>query len=364
LPVLFLAPVGGHIADTSSKRKILFFTQSLCGIFSVILGALAITNHTALWVVYFLSLLFGLITVVEHPTRHALISEIVVEGELKNAITLNAGLINMARFTGPALAGFIIAIWGMGACFVASTVFFALAIIFLTRVRIKKAIRDHAPQMNIAQFSEGFRYIFSKPIIVSTLFVMAIVGTLSYEFPVSLALLAKNTFASGAAGYGALTSVLGLGSIIGSIFTARGRKTSSKMVIATAIFFGLSMLLASIMPSLFWAAVAMAIVGIFSIYFASLVVTILQLESLPEMRGRVMSLFSMCYLGSTAIGVPIIGFVGQHAGPRWSLAVGGIAALVAAGLGALLLRKMTTPRYVPEEILEEAEENIDDDRRM
>jgi MFS family permease len=168
---------------------------------------------------------------------------------------------------------------------------------------------------------------------------MAIVGTFTYEFTVVLPLFAQFTFNSGAGGYAALTVAMGFGSMVGGLYSANRKKATSKMLATAAFMFGLTMLIAAIMPTLIFALIAMAFVGFFSIMFLSLGNVILQLESDPQMRGRVMALWAVAFLGSTPIGGPIIGWIGQYASPRWGLATGGLAAIFAAGLGAWTLRK-------------------------
>jgi MFS family permease len=189
------------------------------------------------------------------------------------------------------------------------------------------------------QLREGFRYVKSTPLLLNSLLMMAIIGMLSYEFNVSLPLFARFTFQSDAAGYAALTTAMGIGSVIGGLYTATRRKVTVRMLINAAWLFGLVILLTAIAPTLWLAMLGMVLVGIFSINFLSLGNVTLQLGSTVQMRGRVMGLWAVAFLGTTPIGGPIIGWIGQHAGPRWGLAVGGFAALAAGAVGARVLRK-------------------------
>jgi predicted MFS family arabinose efflux permease len=189
------------------------------------------------------------------------------------------------------------------------------------------------------QLTEGFRYVLSTPLLRNTLLMMAIIGTLTYEFQVILPLLARFTFHGGAGSYAALTSFMGLGAVMGGLYTASRRKgASGRALVTTAAVFGVVILIAAASPTLAIATAAMVPVGAFSIAFTTQGNATLQLASAPEMRGRVMALWTVAFMGSTPIGGPIIGAIGEHAGPRWGLATGGVAAILAAGLGALLMR--------------------------
>jgi MFS family permease len=194
------------------------------------------------------------------------------------------------------------------------------------------------------QLAEGFRYVRSEPVIRNTLVMMAIIGTFTYEFSVVLPLLAEFTFKTGASGYAALTSAMGIGAVAGGLYTASRRRTGPAVLVVSAALFGAAVLLASASPSMTLALGAMVIVGFFSINFTSLANVTLQLESVPQMQGRVMSLWSIAFLGTTPIGGPVMGAIGEHAGARWALGLGGVAALVAAGIGLLTVRRIETRR--------------------
>jgi predicted MFS family arabinose efflux permease len=189
------------------------------------------------------------------------------------------------------------------------------------------------------QLKEGFRYVRSNPILFNTLIMMAIIGTLTYEFSVSLPLLAQYTFHGTAETYAILSVAIGLGSMLGGLYTASTKNRSQKNLVIAAFLFGIAVLLATIMPTLLLELIAIVLIGFFSIIFLSNGNVILQLESKPEMRGRVMSLWAVAFIGSTPIGGPIIGWIGQHLGPRYSLLIGGVAALSAAYFGMRSLKK-------------------------
>jgi MFS family permease len=189
---------------------------------------------------------------------------------------------------------------------------------------------------------EGFKYIFSTPVIGFPLLMMALMGAFSYEFQVSLPLIAENVFKSGASGYAFLTAAMGVGASAGGLFFASKQRGAPYQLAGAAMLFGLSILAAALMPSLLLSGIAMIFVGLFSINYSSLGNTTLQLESSPEMRGRVMSFWSIAFLGMTTFGGPLVGRFAEVAGGRWGLALGGMAALTAAGIGAMTLRNFRT----------------------
>ena len=339
LPILLLGPLGGVIADRFPKRKILFFTQSALGFLALILGVLVATDTVQLWMVYVLAFMFGLVNAVDNPTRQTFVIEMVKEEQIGNAVALNSTQVNVARVIGPAVAGVLIATIGLAWCFAVNAVSYIAVLIALFMMRIK----DLHPIMPVprvkGQLREGFRYVASNPLLRDTLIMMAIIGTLSYEFNVILPLFARFTFHGDARTYAALTSAMGLGSVIASLFTANRKKRSPEMLVRAIFLFAISMLLVAIAPNFTIALIAMVLVGALSINVVTLGNVMLQLESAPEMRGRVMALWTVAFLGSTPIGGPIIGWIGEYAGPRWGLAAGGFAALFAAGLGRMRCRR-------------------------
>ncbi len=338
LPILFLGPYGGVIADRVSKRKLLYVTQSRFGIPALVLGVLVLTGVVRVWMVYGLAFSYGIITVFDNPTRQTFYVELVGTDNLRNAVTLYSTLVNLARIIGPAIAAAVIAAFGLGLCFVINAISYVAVVIMLGMMRASELmVTPPAPRAK-GQIQEGLSYVRSTPILLSTLLVMAIIGTLTFEFQVSLPLIAQFTFHGDASSYALLTGSMGFGAAFGGILFA-GRKTIRRLQLFIAsLLFGLTVLLASFMPSLLLSAFALVLVGMASINFSSLGNSILQLESSPQMRGRVMSLWSVAFLGSTTFGGPIVGWFAQVAGARWGLALGGFAALAAAGVAALSLR--------------------------
>lgn len=339
LPVLVLGPMGGVITDRFSKRKLLYFTQTAFGLLAMILGILVATNIVRLWMIYILASCFGLLSAIDNPTRQSFVYEMVGSRFLRNAVTLNSTAINLARVIGPAIAGVLIAGAGLASCFIINSLSYLAVLTSLFMMRNEELNPAKPIHEMKGQLRKGFSYIRKTPVIRDVLIMMAIIGTLSYEFQVSLPLLAKFTFHGNAASFAMLTSAMGMGAVLGGLFSASQSKTRPVWVAWASLAFGVAILTVSISPSLAFAGIAMVAVGIFSIGFTSLGNTTLQLECEPEMRGRVMALWSVAFMGSTPIGGPIIGWVGEHASPRWSLVVGGAAALTAGIYGMINLKK-------------------------
>ncbi len=338
LPILLLAPYGGVIADRFSKRKILFITQSISGILALILGVLVATDVVKVWMVDILAFCLGVINVFDNPTRQTFYMEMVGPANLRNAVTLYSILINMARIIGPALAAALIASVGLAPCFLLNGFSYAAVIIMLALMHTGELQPTPPIPRARGQLREGIQYILSNPVVGTVLLMMAFIGTLTFEFQVSLPLIAEFTFHGDASSYALLTSAIGLGAAVGGIFLAGRKEVMPHRVVTAALLFGGAVLLASVMPSLVLAALAMVLVGVCSINFSTQGNSTLQLFSDPKLRGRVMSFWTMTFLGSTTFGGPVVGWFAGVAGPRWGLALGGIAALVAAGLGTYTLR--------------------------
>jgi MFS family permease len=337
LPFLVLGPYGGLVADRFPKRKILYFTQSLFGILALTLGLLVATDLVQVWMVYALASCLGLVTVFDNPARQTFYSEMVGPDHLRNAITLYSILVNLARMIGPTLAAVLIAAFGLAPCFIINGFSYAIVLIMLAMMRASELLITPPLPRAKGQIQEGFKYVVSTPTLGVTLLIMAIIGTFTYEFHVSLPLLAQNTFKGDPGSYAFLTASMGLGATAGGMVFASRKVVRSSKLVSACFLFGLAVLAAAFMPSLFLTGLVMTLVGIFSINLSSLGNSLLQLESSPQMRGRVMSFWSIAFLGSTTIGAPVVGWFAEVAGARWALALGGIAALVGAALGALNL---------------------------
>lgn len=356
LPMLFGGPFAGIVVDRFNKRKILYVTQSVFGILALALSILVYTDLIQVWMLFIFAFIYGCFDVIDNPARQTFVHEMVGRDNIRNAVTLNATEANLARAIGPMIAGTLIATVGIAFCFLANSISFGALILMLGFMREKEMHKEGAGPKSRGHLLESVLYAASMPLVRTVLISMAIIGTLSYEFQVSLPLLAQTTFAGSAADYAALLSAMGAGSVAGGLFAASRHKIAPHEFVVSAFFFGLSITLTSLMPTLSLATVGMIFVGFFSINLTSLGNTMIQLESAPHMRGRVMSLWSMAIFGSTLIGGPVIGSIGQYIGPRWGLALGGIAAIAAAGYASRTLLEGSWLRPVPEAVELEAEQ--------
>ena len=347
LPVLIFGAWGGVLADRFNKRKLLYVTQSISALLALILWVLVLTGNAHLWAIELLALALGFVNAVDSPTRQVFISEMVGTDHLNNAVSVNSLQVNLARVVGPAIAGIIIATLGIGACFFVNAISFIPVVIALVMMREHELYMADRIKTVRGQVREGLRYVRATPALRDTLIMMAIVGTLAYEFTVVVPLFAQFTLHGDAGTYALLNTAIGLGSMIGGFYTAQFKKITQKMIYTSAFLFGLSMFVVAFMPTLTTAFIAMIVTGFFSISFLSRSNSLLQMESSPEMRGRVMALWAVAFLGSTPIGGPIIGWVSQVLSPRYGLVVGGFACIAAGVYGYVSLRarisRPTTP---------------------
>lgn len=339
LPTLVLGPYAGVVADRLDKRRLMIGLQATMGALALLLGLLTITGTVQLWHVYVLAFLLGMNNCFENPARQAFVLELVGPDDLRNAVSLNSVLVNVARAVGPAIAGIVIATGGLALCFLLNAVSFVAVVISLARLDVA-ALRPSPPAPRApGQLREGFAHVRGTPALGVPLLMAALVGCLAFEFPVVLPILASETFAGDARTYGFLTAAMGAGAVLGGLYVAARGRTGLWPLVGTATAFGVSMLAAALSPTLTTALVAMGFVGAASVAFLSTSNSTLQLAAAPHMRGRVMALWAVAVLGSTPIGAPIVGLVSQHLGGRAGLVVGAIACLVAAGLGALVARR-------------------------
>ena len=337
LPILLFGSYGGLLADRFSKRKIIFVTQSASGLLALLLGGLVVTGWAQLWMVYVLAGCLGVITLFDNPARQTFVVELVGEKDLRNAVTLYSTLVNLSRIIGPAIAGVLIASVGLALCFILNGLSYVAVVIMLALVRPAELHLAPAAARARGQLGEGWRYMMASPILRTTLLMMAIIGTLTYEFQVSLPLIARFVFNGDASSYALLSASFGAGAVIGGLLVAGRRGISGGQMVRAAMLFGLAATAAAFMPTLWLTAAALVGVGVCSIAFSSLGNSLLQLESEPQMRGRIRAFWGIAVLGSSTIGGPIVGWVAELVGARWGLAIGGLAALVAAALGARLL---------------------------
>jgi MFS family permease len=332
-PMLVFGPLGGLFADRLDKRRVLYVTQTLQGLLAGVFAILLVTHAMTLWWVYLLAILLGFVSVFDNPARQSFISEMVTPQDLRNAVTLNSVAMNMARVFGGALGGTIAAALGLTLCFTCNAVSFGAVLISLALMRTSELFPARKVERKKHQVRNGLRYVRTTPELLIPLVMISVVGTLAWEFQVTLPLMASKVFGGNVASYGVMASVMGVGAVAGGLIsTARSSVRSTTLCVA-AIGWGIAILAAAFAPDMALELVALLFVGYGSITFNSFAKTSLQLAAKPTMRGRVMALWALAWLGSTPVGGPIVGWIGQEAGARWSLVVGG-AATLACGIAA------------------------------
>jgi MFS family permease len=341
LPILFFGAWGGVITDRFNKCKLLYLTQTTQALLALTLGLLVVTNRVELWMVYVIATGLGLTMVIDNPTRQTFIFEMVGDKYLKNAVTLNSTMVNVARVVGPSIAGVLIATVGIGQCFLINAASFGAVLLALFAMRSNELHTVPPVHREKGQVRAGLRYVMSVPVLKATLLMMFIIGTFAYEFPVIMPLFATISLHGNASTYSAMTVAMGMGAIVGGLYNAGRGATKPGALSRVAFAFGLSLLLVAIMPNLTLTFAVLVLVGVLSVLFVSLGNTTLQLTSDSHMRGRVMALWSIAFLGTTPIGGPIIGSIADHSNPRIGLAVGGVSAVIAAGLGAVAGKQST-----------------------
>ncbi len=342
IPVLAFGAMGGVIADRYPKRKILYASQSVAGLLGLTLGILVATGEVRMWMVGILAVMLGFVSVVDNPTRQSLILELVGPDQIRNAVSLNSTEVNLARVIGPTLAGILVSTVGLSACFIVDGLSYFAVIIMLMRMREEEMFLGQTVARARGQLREGFAYAWANLPVRKTLIMMAIIGTFTYEFNVILPIFAEFTFESGPSAYAAMTAAMGLGAVVGGLSVAGRVRTSQWSIVISAALFGCSVLATALAPTLYVAIASLLVVGYFSISFTTMGNSTIQLATDPKMRGRVMALWTVSVLGTTPIGGPIIGAIGEHIGARWGLLVGGVAALVAAAYGARGIQRATS----------------------
>jgi MFS family permease len=342
LPLLVLGPIGGVIADRVDNRLALCCTGAAYALITLTLAMIVATDVVQLWMVYALAAGLGVVTAVDLPVRQTFVYVMTGPEEVTNAVSINAIMSSMARVIGPALGGILIAVVGLAACFFYNAASFVAVIVGLVFIRSNELHAHARASRAEARIRDGLRYVRATPALFFPLVMAAIVGVFSREEPVSLPLIAEFTFRGGAGLFAAMMALFSVGAILGGLFLAQAQPSPRTLVVA-GVGLGLAMLGAAVAPNEVLVLIAMVPMGVFAIYATVGLQSHLQLSTESAMRGRVMALFSMAFIGSSAIGGPIIGWSGDHLGPRWGLGVGAIAAIVAAGLGYAALIRPSLP---------------------
>ncbi|MHB8592761.1 MAG: MFS transporter [Acidimicrobiales bacterium] len=330
LPMLLFGTYGGLIADRVDKRRLLYGTQVSAGLLALALGLLTGAHAVYLWEVFLLATFLGF--VIDNPARQTFVVEMVGRDDLANAVSLNSVVMNSARVIGPAIGGALIAFVGLAVCFEVNAASYLAVIIGLALMRRDELHRSAVVPRAKGQLRDGLRYVWRTPALRDPLLLVAVVGTLAYNFQVVLALLAKFTFHGGAGVYSALTSLMGGGAVIGGLFIASRSRPNIHRLTAVGMVFGLLIVAVALSPVLAVALVVIVPMGALSISFIATANSTLQLQADPSMRGRVMALYAIAFLGTTPIGSPLVGWISQTTSPRVALVVGGLSTVVASAV--------------------------------
>jgi len=344
LPMLLFAPWGGLLADRVSKRRLLIITQTLMAIPALTLWLLTVNGSVEVWMVYALVFARGTVNAADNPARQSFVIEMVGSDRVVNAVALNSVIVHTARILGPAAAGAVIALIGVGPCFLINALSFIAMIAALRAMDAGALQRARTPAVRgPGQLRQALAYVRRTPELLIPLAMMAVLGTLSYNFQILLPLLASFTWHGTASTYTALAVAMGIGSVAGALAAGARGRVGPRLLVGAAALFGFAELLVAIAPDISIQLLTLVPLGAVSVTFAAGVNSALQLAVEPAMRGRVMALYSMVFLGSTPIGAPLVGWIAEVSGPRGGLVLGAVAALVASLGGAVAFARAGRP---------------------
>ena len=343
LPMLLLGAWGGVLADRFPKRRVLMVTQPLMALPALTLWGLNAAGSVEPWMVYALVLARGTVNAFDNPARQSFVIELVGADRVVNAVSLNSVIVHSARIIGPAAAGAVIALVGVGACFMVNALSFGAMLVALRAMDVAALHTPATRERERGELRAALRYVGATPALWIPLGMMVLVGTLSFNFQVLLPLLASETWSGTALTYSVLTAAMAVGSVAGALATGARGRVSPRILVLAATGFGVLELVAAAAPSLPLQALALIPLGAMTVTFAAGVNSTMQLAVTPVMRGRVMALYSIVFLGSTPIGAPLVGWLAEVAGPRAGMALGAAAALAAAVLASAAYRGKRLP---------------------
>ena len=338
-PILVLGPWAGLVADRSDKRRLLLIVQTLAMGQSFLLAALAFSGDPPIGAIYAVAVLGGVCMAFDNPARRSFVVEMVDPDRINNAVSLNSALMTSSRVVGPALAGLLVSTVGYGWAFLGDGLSYLAVIAGLWMMRTSELRSAPVTPRGRGQVREGLRYVRREPELFVPMAMLAVVGTLSYNFQTVFPLFVTRDLDSSDAVFTALFSVVSVGSLIGALVTARRSDTGVRQVSTAAIGFGLSLAAMALAPNVAVAVVLGVALGLASITFIVTSTAIVQVRSAPEMRGRVLALQAMLFLGSTPVGGPIVGWVADEFGARYSIGLGAVAALLAGLWGLAVVRR-------------------------
>jgi MFS family permease len=339
VPMLFLGSWGGLIADRSDKRHVLYLTQISAGLLALVLGLLVTTHHATFATVLVLAGLLGIVNLFDNPARQAFVQQMVGRDLIANAVSLNSVLMNAGRLIGPGIAAGFIAIVGTADCFYANAISFLAVLIALVAMHKADFLPMATVQREKGQVRLGLRYVRDNPMLRNLILAVTVVGLFAYNFTVTLPLLARLTFHEhSASAYGVLMASMGAGAVVGGLLVAHRSRPTPRLLALLTLGFGVFMTSVALAPSILWAEILLAPMGACSIALISTANATLQLNSSEQMRGRVMSLYAIAFLGTTPIGAPLVGLIISWSNPRFGIGVGAVLA-IATGIGLIATLK-------------------------
>ncbi len=324
LPFLLLAPWAGLIADRFAKRRILLVTQSLLALTSLLLGVLAVTGTAQLWHVYAIALFQGVTTAIDNPARQAFVAEMVPPDKLANAVALNSASFNTGRLVGPGVAGLVIAAWGTGEALLLNTLTFVFVILALLRLRVSE-LRPAPRIKGRGGIREGFTYVRHRRDIQLVMVLVFVLGTFGMNFQITMALMATKVFDKGAGEFGLLGSIMAVGSLTAALMSARRNVPRLRVLLLSLVGFTVASALAAVAPTYWLFAASLVPVGLAALTALTTANAMVQTRVAPEMRGRVMALYMAVFMGGTPVGAPLIGWISEQFGPRWTIGIGSVA---------------------------------------
>lgn len=351
-PQLFISPYGGVIADRFDKRKVLLITQAVMGLLGIVLGILVLMGVAELWHVYLLALLLGVASAIDAPARQAFVSELVDAQHLSNAVALNSASFNGARLIGPAVSGLLTVAVGPGWVFILNAFTFPATIVALLILRKDKLHPSPTLTKKNGSLRQGIAYVAHRPDVIVILIMVFLIGTFGMNFPIYISTFATTIYHRGADANGVLSSVMAIGSLVGSLMAARRDRPRWRTLVFASAAFGLACAASAIAPTYLLFSLGLILVGFTALTFMTTANAMVQTTVAPSVRGRVMALYMAIFMGGTPVGAPVVGWLANVLGPRWGCFLGGSSGLIAAAiaLGWLMTHEHVRVRFTKRRI--------------
>ncbi len=351
LPILLFSVWGGALADRYRKRVMLMFTQSTMGVLAAVLGGLTLAGVVTVWQIYIFALALGTVTALDTPARQSFVVEMVGPEQLQNAVSLNSANFNLARIVGPAVAGVMIGLFrseivGSGWVFLINAVSYVAVVGSLAAIRVRDLLPAKPVERRRGQQIEGFKYLRTRPDLLAVLGTVLIFGTFGLNFPVLLPLFTTRIFHSGASAYGLLSAIMAVGSLTGALLAAQRGTARIRLVLGGAAAFGVLEAVSAVMPDFTAFALLLLLTGMAGLTVATTANAVMQTSVTPQLRGRVMGVYMLVFMGGTPIGSPLVGWMAGALGVRWTLALCGVATALSAVSAAYALAWRTDRRIL------------------